>query len=585
MSAQTYLIDTNVIIGLEDHHTIQPAFSALLSTAQKHKVDVMVHEAARDDLQRDKDAKRRQISLSKLEKFQTIGKVRDLQQAELEHKFGTLTRHNDVVDATLLDTLERGAADFLVTEDRGLHERARRFSPELGRRVLFVADAVQLLKTTYEPKEAPVCYVEELAANQVQLTDDIFDILHDGYPEFDDWWREKCVRQRRPCWAVFDNGFAGLIVRKDETGADTDATIKAAKILKIYTFKVRPEKRGVKLGELLLKKAFWFAQTNNYDLAYITTFEDQVVLIDLLEYYGFEHTATKANGELVYEKRFSRAALHAQPGTTPFETDRLSYPSLISARSLFRSRRAITTPSILICEIRVNRTCSKSLGSLEEPRSPAIPSERSISAVRNLISGRPDPLLLFYKGKSIDPPSQALSAIGIFEEVSIAKSTEDLVHLTGGRSVYEAYSLNAKLVPQLMDLLQKRNAIPKQRLDYFDDPQFRSDRIKGSHRNLFERNSTVGIEIYQHPHFLKYLRYFLFGADLLPNVLDRFKSLVNRHSPISGGDVQDLSKLAKDLVNEHRMEPHEASGEFFKVCLDCGCIRCTPLRCATSFAR
>jgi hypothetical protein len=86
----------------------------------------------------------------------------------------------------------------------------------------------------------------------------------------------------------------------------------------------------VKLGELLLKKVFWFAQTNNYDFAYITTFEDQVALIDLLEYYGFGHTATKANGELVYEKRFSRAALHAQPGTTPFETDRLNYPRFIA---------------------------------------------------------------------------------------------------------------------------------------------------------------------------------------------------------------------------------------------------------------
>jgi hypothetical protein len=58
MSTQTYLIDTNVIIGLEDHHTVQPAFAALLSIASKHKVDVMVHEVARDDIRRDKDAQR-----------------------------------------------------------------------------------------------------------------------------------------------------------------------------------------------------------------------------------------------------------------------------------------------------------------------------------------------------------------------------------------------------------------------------------------------------------------------------------------------------------------------------------------------
>ena len=133
MSTQTYLIDTNVIIGLEDHHTVQPAFAALLSIAAKHKADVMVHEAARDDIQRDKDAARRNISLSKLEKFQTLRKVRGLEQTELERRFGRLARPNDVVDATLLDSIERGAADFLVTEDRGLHERARRSSPERPR--------------------------------------------------------------------------------------------------------------------------------------------------------------------------------------------------------------------------------------------------------------------------------------------------------------------------------------------------------------------------------------------------------------------------------------------------------------------
>jgi hypothetical protein len=156
------------------------------------------------------------------------------------------------------------------------------------------------------------------------------------------------------------------------------------------------------------------------------------------------------------------------------------------------------------------------------------------------------------------------------EKALLDRITLDLVTDTDG---YEAYSLNAKLIPQLMDLLQKRDAIPRHRLEYFDDPQFRSGRIKGSHRNLFERNGTADVEIYQHPHFLKYLRYFLFGADLPAEALDRFKSLVIRHSPVSGGDVQDLTKLAKDIVNERRMEPHEASEEFFKLCLDCGVHR------------
>jgi GNAT superfamily N-acetyltransferase len=447
MSTQTYLIDTNVIIGLEDYHQVQPALSALLSLASKYKVDVIAHEASRDDIQRDKDIDRRKISLSKLEKFQLLRKVRGLDAGELSKKFGQLSRPNDIVDATLLDAIDRGAADFLITEDRALHERARRVSPELGRRVLFVADAVQLLKTTYEAIAAPIRYVEEVNANEIQIGDDIFNSLREDYPAFDQWWRDKCVRERRACWAVFDEGLAGLIVRKDETGADTLATAKVGKILKICTFKVRPEKRGVKLGELLLKKVFWFAQLNNYDLAYITTYQTQSALIDLLEYYGFRHTSTRDDGELVYEKSFARATLLPANGLSNFETDRVNYP------------RFITRAGIRAFGVPIKEGYHDTLyPDLRKPKQPDLfemigiggGPKRAGNTIRKVYLcraqsglGPPGSLLMFYKGKSQDAPSQALTAVGIFEECSVAMSTKDLMLLTGGRSVYSETELSA----------------------------------------------------------------------------------------------------------------------------------------------
>ena len=446
MSTQTYLIDTNVIIGLEDNRMVQPAFAALLSTAAKHKVDVIVHEAAREDIGRDKDTERRKISLSKLAKFQVLKKVRGLDQSDLERKFGPLVRVNDVVDATLLDSIERGAADFLVTEDRRLHERARRVSPELGRRVLFAADAVQLLKTTFEPVDAPVRYVEEITANEIPLSDRIFDSLRQGYPGFDTWWRTKCVKDRRPCWAVFDDGLAGLIVRKDETGAKTDATVKANKILKICTFKVRPEKRGIKLGELLLKKVFWFAHTNKYDLVYLTTYDNQVAFIDLLEFYRFTNTATKPDGELIYEKRLSRDALVPVRGTSNFEVNRLNYPRFITQSSIMAFCVPIKEAyhDILYPDLKSQDEPDlfDSFGMTGGPKRPGntIRKVYLCRAPSNL--GPAGSLLLFYKGKSKRGPSQAITSLGIFEECSIAKSTKDLMLLTGGRSVYSEPQLN-----------------------------------------------------------------------------------------------------------------------------------------------
>lgn len=443
MSAQSFLIDTNVIIGLEDHQAVKPVFASLLSVAAKHKVDVLVHEAARDDIARDKDEVRRAVSLSKLDKFQTLKKVRGLDRNQLERQFGPLNKPNDVVDATLLDSLVRGAANFLVSEDRGLHERARKHSPQLGRRVLFVADAVQLLNTTYEPVDAPIKYVEEVTANVIPLHDAIFDSLREGYPGFNDWWCTKCVGTRRPCWIVDDSGvLAGLVVRKDERGDDTDATQKLSKILKVCTFKVRPEKRGIKIGELLLRKILWFAQANAYDLVYITTFEDQSALIDLLKYYGFQHTDTKVNGECIYEKRLSASALEPVPDVADYEICRLNYPRFLTAShiegfgvpiqeayhdTLYPDLKAIDPQPDLFDTHGAKRPGN------------TIRKVYLCRAQCNL--GSPGSLLFFYKGKSKSKPSQALTSIGIFEECSLATSTDDLLRLTGGRSVYSENEL------------------------------------------------------------------------------------------------------------------------------------------------
>jgi GNAT superfamily N-acetyltransferase/predicted nucleic acid-binding protein len=445
MSRQTYLIDTNVIIHLEDNKAVEPAFSALLSLSAKHKVDIFVHEAARDDIGHDSDAMRRRISLSKLQKFQSLTKVRGLTAEQLAADFGPIRKPNDVVDATLLHALAAKAADFLVTQDRGLHDRARRHSPELERRVLFIADAVQLLRTTFEPVEAPVRFVEEVTAHSIPLTDNIFDSLREDYAGFDNWWTEKCVNQHRSCWIVDDGGVAGILVRKDESAIDTDATQKVPKILKICTFKVRPEKRGSKIGELLLKKAFWFAQRNYYGLIYVTTYDTQPALIDLLEYFGFVHTASKTDGERVYEKSLAKEALPHSAEHGRFQAHRQNYPRFVLANDTEAFGIPIKEAyhDILYPDLRqpIQFDLFDPLGRGSGPKRPGntIRKVYLCRAPSNL--GQPGALLLFYKGKSILPPSQAITAIGVLEDVKLAESTRDLLHMTGGRSVYSEKDL------------------------------------------------------------------------------------------------------------------------------------------------
>lgn len=425
MSPQSYLIDTNILIGLEDNHQVDVTFANFISLTSSHKLDVYVHEAAKDDIARDKDLDRRRVSLSKIAKYQVLKKRRGLTSTELEATFGPLPKPNDVVDAILLHALESGAVDFLVTQDRGLHQRAQKHSAELRRRVLFIADATELIVQTFEPKSVPIRHVAEILAHEINQNDAFFDSLRDGYPEFDKWWREKCVEQHRPCWAVYDQTrLAGLIVRKDEFAGETDAITPAEKILKICTFKVAPESRGVKLGELLLKQVLWYAQANGYELAYLTTYEDQVSLMNLLEFYGFSNSGTNDNGELIYEREFSTKAIKMNQNLPEFDQARFAYPR-------FPVSGATRGFGIPIKE-KYHDTLFPDLWRPKLPDlfgivSPTRPGNtiRKVylcRAASNL--GSPGSVLFFYKGASENKPSQALTALGVLESVTLAKSTE-----------------------------------------------------------------------------------------------------------------------------------------------------------------
>lgn len=443
MIAPRYLIDTNVFIGLEDHAEVAPVFSSLLQLAARHSVGVFVHEAAIDDIRRDKNEQRQRVSLSKIKKFPVIKKTTGVDQAALEAKFGSIRKANDLVDATLLHALDMEVADFLVTEDQGLHERAERISLTLGARVLYVADAVSLLRTTYEAVDVVFPAVVEVEANTLPQDDPIFKSLRADYDGFDAWWREKCVKPMRKCWVVMDDGrIAGLVVRKDEKPGETDASLPGKKILKVCTFKVRPESRGVKLGELLLKQVLWHAQTNKHDVVYLTSFPAQKTLISLLEYYGFEHTHDNANGEMVYEKGLSRSRLQPDSALSLFNLARLNYP------------RFATGDSVAAYAIPIQEDFHEILFPELVPPTPQMSlfmdtgSQRPGNTIRKVYLCRapamitqPGALLFFYKGKSNGQPSQAITTVGIFEEMAFARSTEELRRLAGGRSVYSDVQL------------------------------------------------------------------------------------------------------------------------------------------------
>ena len=136
-------------------------------------------------------------------------------------------------------------------------------------------------------------------------------------------------------------------------------------------------------------------------------------------------------------------------------------------------------------------------------------------------------------------------------------------------AAHAVYKANRRPILLLVNSICERGAIPEGRLKYWDNPSHQTDgRLKVSRKELFERNGCTGQDIYTHPHFLPYLRYFLFGADLPDPVITKFEKQVGNPSWVTSGDILPIGKCARDLVRQYHLDRVSAPEEFFKLCLD-----------------
>lgn len=138
------------------------------------------------------------------------------------------------------------------------------------------------------------------------------------------------------------------------------------------------------------------------------------------------------------------------------------------------------------------------------------------------------------------------------------------------RDNHQAFNENADLAYRLVTSLLERDAIPEQRIRYFTDPEYNPGSRGSSRKQRFERNGTQGDAMLRHPHFLKYLRYFIYGADFPSPILSAFMQAVEDCGLVTSGDIAPLGTTARQLARTHRLKPKAAADEFYKLCIDLG---------------
>jgi len=290
------LIDTNILIGLEDNRVITETFAKFYRIAITNDCEIIYHpKAVPIDISRDKNNERRNIIISKLNKYQTL---QDFAKPTLEFT-SNFKNHkiNDEIDNKQLFQLKKGFVDVFVTQDKGIHKNAGKIN--LNKKVLTIDQALKLLEEqfTFRIPSHPILQEHSIREIEPKFKSPFFDSLREDYGEIEfNGWLEKCVSKNRKCYSlIVEDTLQAILIYNIEDIKDHKLPDIYEKALKICTLKVDDTAFGIKLGELFLNKMFELCINSKIKYLYLTVYEKQEHLIGLLEKFGFYRNTFKNN--------------------------------------------------------------------------------------------------------------------------------------------------------------------------------------------------------------------------------------------------------------------------------------------------
>lgn len=301
------LIDTNILIHLEDNKVVDSAFYEFYQLAISNSCSVLYHRDCIIDLSNDVNTERRKIILSKIKKYSALENPAEL-DSSFSNEIGEKNK-NDKIDNAQLFQIYKGYVELFITEDIEIHKKAKKL--DLSEKVLNIKDAKALLDKlfTLEIPSHPVLEHVSIRNLENEFDSPFFDSLKNDYnPELFMKWLYKCAKEDRKCYALkIDNNLSAILIYKAETSKDHKLENINENVLKISTLKVADSAFGLKLGELFFNLMFQLCIKENIKYLYVTTYKGQNNLINLLEKYGFELHSEFINNASKLEFRYLKS--------------------------------------------------------------------------------------------------------------------------------------------------------------------------------------------------------------------------------------------------------------------------------------
>lgn len=423
-----FLLDTNILIPLQDSMVVlRPSLTNFVRLCNAHGHQMLYHPASIEDIRRDPNVGRRNRTLARL------GQYTQLQKGPGCPWNTPRTSVNDTCDNEILYALERNAAHALVTEDQGLHRKARERG--LNDRVYFIQSADDWLRRLHEPGDVRLPNIDDVELHAItnQLTQPFFDSIRGDYAGFDAWF-ERIAREGRRAWVYRDGanqGVAAICIYTVQTDVQItdDGDVLKGDALKLCTFKVGDAVRGRKIGELFLRAAFQYATTHRCEWIFLhANDEQQSHLKSLIEDFGFRYTGDY-KGDGVYVKMHPVNPLALQ--IDPFQYVRLYYPHYVAGLEV---QKFLVPVQPHFHDVLFPDYLAPGHALPEGHPQRHVGNAIKLAYLCHTPSKQPRPgdVVLFYRSHDM----RAVTTLGIVESYQYSESADEIARIVSRRTVY-----------------------------------------------------------------------------------------------------------------------------------------------------
>jgi hypothetical protein len=315
------LLDTNIIVHREASTVVKQQIGTLFRWLDRLHYTKCIHPLSIEEIRRHADPAVVATFEIKLSSYSVL-RTQAPQSPEVAALRALDATENSRNDTLLLNEVFAGRVDTLVTEDRGIHSKARVLG--IATRVFTIDDLLE--KVTAEHPDLidyRVLAVRKELFGNVHLDDPFFDSFRRDYVDFNRWFNRKADEVAYVSKTESGELIAFLYLKLEEPlerYSDIEPRFWPCRRLKIGTFKVAMN--GYKLGERFLKIIFDNAIIQDVEEIYVTIFNrdtEQDRLIGLLTDWGFRQHGIKQSSsgeELVLVRDFRPRVDVSNPATT-----------------------------------------------------------------------------------------------------------------------------------------------------------------------------------------------------------------------------------------------------------------------------